>query len=64
MAANNSTGVTAGGGAQAASVRVANVAVFSNPSGGFSIGSNGTISSFGNNYNAGSGVPSSTIAPQ
>jgi hypothetical protein len=64
MAANNSTGVTAGGGAQAASVRVANVAVFSNPSGGFSIGSNGTISSFGNNYNAGSGGPSSTIAPQ
>lgn len=64
MAANNNIGITAGGGAQTATARVANVAVFSNPSGGFSVGTNGTISSFGNNYNPGSGTPSSTIAPQ
>jgi len=64
MAANNNIGVSAGGGSMAASVRVANVALFSNPSGGFSAGTNGTISSFGNNYNAGSGTPTSTIAPQ
>jgi hypothetical protein len=64
MAANNNVGVTAGGGAQTAAARVANVALFSNPTGGFSVGANGTISSFGNNYNAGAGTPSGTIAPQ
>ncbi len=64
MAANNNAGVTAGGGAQVSSVRVANVAVFSNPSGGFVTGTNGSISSFGDNYNAGGGSPNATIAPQ
>lgn len=64
MAANNNAGVTAGGGALAAAARIANVALFANPSAGLSVAVNGTISSFGNNYNAGAGAPNSTIAPQ
>jgi len=63
MAANNATGVSAGGGAMAASVRVANVAVFSNAT-GFSIGSKGTILSYLNNYNSGSGAPNGFAFPQ
>jgi hypothetical protein len=60
---NNNIGIQAGGGSAASSVRVAGVSLFLNAS-GFVIGSNGTISSFGNNYNSGSGAPNANIAPQ
>ncbi len=63
-AANNlGAGVMAGGGTAAATIRAANVALFSNVN-GFLTGTNGSIQSFGNNYNPGSGTPTSTITPQ
>jgi hypothetical protein len=63
-AANNlGAGVGAGGGTAAATIRAANVALFSNTA-GWETGSNGSIQSFGNNYNPGSGTPTSTITPQ
>jgi hypothetical protein len=64
VAANNlGAGVGAGGGGAAATIRVTNVSVFSNVT-GFQTGTNGSIQSFGNNFNAGAGAPTSTIAPQ
>lgn len=63
-AANNAVaGVQAGGGAALSAVRVAGVSLFAHPL-GFSTLANGTITSFGNNYNSGGGTPSGTIAPQ
>jgi hypothetical protein len=64
MATNNGVnGVQAGGGSVTSTIRVSNVSLFTNVV-GFQIGSNGTIASFGNNSNAGSGTPNSTIALQ
>lgn len=64
VAANNlGAGVGAGGGTAAATIRATNVSLFSNIA-GFQTGSNGSIQSFGNNYNPGSGAPTATIAPQ
>jgi hypothetical protein len=64
VAANNlGAGVGAGGGGAAATIRVTNVSVFSNVV-GFQSGVNGSIQSFGNNFNAGAGAPTSTIAAQ
>lgn len=64
VAANNmGAGVVAGGGTAASTIRTTNIALFSNVS-GFQTGTNGSIQSFGNNYNPGSGTPTSTIAPQ
>jgi hypothetical protein len=62
-AANNGTaGVAANSTGSTASVRVENVAVFNNGS-GFLAGAGGTIQSFGNNYNTGSGTPNGTAIP-
>ena len=63
MAANNGIGVAAGGGTSAASVQVSNVSLFGNTT-GFFTGTNGTISSFGNNANGGTGTPGAHIALQ
>jgi hypothetical protein len=64
MAANNvGVGVAAGGGSAATKVRVSNVSVFSNGV-GFQAGTGGTIQSFGNNANTGTGTPSSKVALQ
>lgn len=63
-AANNTVaGVQAGGGAAPSSARVTGVSLFTHST-GFSTLANGSISSFGNNYNAGGGYPNGTIAPQ
>jgi hypothetical protein len=62
-AGNNNIGIQAGGGAAPSSVRVAGVSLFLNAS-GFVAGANGTIASFGNNYNSGSGTPNASIAQQ
>jgi hypothetical protein len=54
---NNGIGVQAGGsGSQTATVRVTSVSLNNNGT-GFSAQANGTIASFGNNYNSGSGTP-------
>ena len=53
---NNGTGVQAGGTAFTATVRVSGVSLNNNGT-GFATGSNGTIRSFGNNFNSGSGTP-------
>jgi hypothetical protein len=45
-------------------VRLAGVSIFSNAVNGLVVGTNGSIISFGNNYNSGNGAPTSTIAPQ
>lgn len=63
-AANNiAAGVQAGGGAAPSSVRVAGVSLFAHVA-GFSILANGSITSFGNNYNSGGGMPNGTATPQ
>jgi hypothetical protein len=64
-AANNlSTGVQAGGGSNLSVVRLTGVSLFSNTTNGLLVGTNGSIVSFGNNYNSGAGGPSSSTAPQ
>jgi hypothetical protein len=64
VAANTTgVGVLAGGGNAASTIRATNVSLFSNVV-GFQTGTNGSILSFGNNYNPGTGTPTSTIAPQ
>jgi hypothetical protein len=63
-AANNgSVGVIAGGGSAASTVRITGLGLFDNGVGMFA-GPNGTILSFGNNYNSGSGAPSGSLSPQ
>jgi len=63
-AANNFEGVQAGGAAAVSKIRVSGVALYGNPV-GFQVSSNGTISSFGNNYNSGSGAPTPpNLTPQ
>lgn len=61
---NTTTGIQAGGGTNASVVRLAGVSIFSNAVNGLVVGTNGSIISFGNNYNSGNGAPTSTIAPQ
>jgi hypothetical protein len=64
VAANNmGAGIQAGGGSAAATIRAAHVSIFSNVY-GFQTGTQGSIQSFGNNFNPGSGTPTSTITPQ
>jgi hypothetical protein len=65
LATNNiGAGIQAGGvGATSSEVRVANVTLYDNGE-GFSIQSDGSIKSFGNNNNSGSGKPDGSIAPQ
>ena len=62
-AGNNATGVQAGGGAAPSTIRLTGVSVFLNLT-GVATSANGSIASFGNNYNSGSGGPTTTIAPQ
>ena len=64
VVANNATmGVQAGGSTGASTVRIGGTALFGQPNGLF-ISSNGNIVSFGNNLNAGSGTPTTVLAPQ
>lgn len=64
-AANNlGSGVQAGGGAVTATVRVSGVSLANN-SNGFIVGVNGTIKSFGNNYNSDGGTTTQpNLVPQ
>jgi hypothetical protein len=63
-ATNNLTsGISAGGGSATSQVRMSNVTVASN-SAGLVIGSNGTIVSFGNNHNTGTGAPNASMNEQ
>jgi len=61
VATNNlNGGVIAGGGAGVSTIRIANMGVFNNGF-GYSTGTNGSIVSFGNNNNSGSGTPNGSI---
>jgi hypothetical protein len=62
-AGNNAVGVQAGGGSAASSVRLTGVSVFLNVT-GLRTSTNGSIASFGNNYNSGSGAPNASLTPQ
>jgi hypothetical protein len=53
---NQFEGIQAGGGASAATVNVSGTAVFGSTN-GFVIGANGTLKSWGNNFNTGAGAP-------
>jgi hypothetical protein len=65
LSANNlSYGVQSGGGASAAVVHLTGVSLLGNGVGGSVIGTNGSIVSFANNHNSGTGTPTSIIAPQ
>ncbi|HLQ50739.1 MAG TPA: hypothetical protein VK129_04525 [Terriglobales bacterium] len=64
LAANNSvSGLYSGGGTTTSLIRITGVSLFNNPA-GMTIAANGTIGSWGNNYNAGTGTPSGTAMPQ
>jgi hypothetical protein len=61
---NNITGVQAGGGTAAVTVRISNVTLHDNLN-GLVVGANGTLKSFGNNFNSGSGAPTApNLVPQ
>ena len=62
-AATNGVGIQAGGGSAQSSVRMANVSIFLNTM-GLSTGTNGSILSFGNNFNSGDGTPSGILNVQ
>ena len=63
-ATNNLTsGISAGGGAATAQIRMSNASIVSNGA-GLVIGTNGTIVSFGNNHNTGSGTPNASMNEQ
>lgn len=54
---NNGTGVQAGGtGSNTATLRITGVSLNNNGT-GIGVGTNGTVKSFGNNYNSGTGTP-------
>jgi Right handed beta helix region len=61
---NSTTGIEAGGGTAPSVVRIAGVSIISNVINGLVVGTNGSVVSFGNNYNSGNGAPTSTIKPQ
>lgn len=61
---NATTGIQAGGGGALSVVRLSGVSIFSNAVNGLVVGTNGSIVSFGNNYNSGNGAPTSILAPQ
>jgi Right handed beta helix region len=63
MAGNNGVGVQSGGGTASANVRVSNVSLFLNTT-GFAAGTQGVITTFGNNSNSGSGAPTATLPLQ
>jgi hypothetical protein len=60
---NDGNGAQAGGGAGTSAIRLQHTSLFSNAL-GFSELSNGTIASFGNNYNTNGGAPNATLTPQ
>jgi hypothetical protein len=62
-AGNNAIGIKAGGGGSPSNIRMAGVSVFLNAT-GLATGTNGVLSSFGNNYNSGSGLPTAHITLQ
>ena len=63
-AANNlAAGIQAGGGAAPSAVRITGVSIFGHTV-GLSTLANGSITTFGNNYNASVGTPNGSIAPQ
>jgi hypothetical protein len=61
---NGNAGVVAGGGTNLSEVRISSVSIVSNQVSGLVASTNGQIVSFGNNYNAGTGAPTSTITVQ
>ncbi len=60
---NTSVGISAGAGTSTSIVRLTGVSLFGNGM-GMAIGANGTIGSWVNNYNSGSGAPNATAMPQ
>jgi hypothetical protein len=60
---NQTSGISAGGGGASAQIRMSNVTITSN-SAGLVIGSNGTIVTFGNNHNTGTGAPNASMNEQ
>jgi hypothetical protein len=63
VAGNNAIGIQSGGGSSPSNIRMAGVSVFLSTT-GLMTGTNGLITSFGNNYNSGSGTPNAHITPQ
>ncbi len=62
-ASNNAIGIQSGGGSSPSNIRMAGVSVFLNTT-GLMTGTNGLLTSFGNNYNSGSGTPNAHITQQ
>jgi hypothetical protein len=64
FAANNTYGIQSGGGGGPAVVTIGGVSMIGNTGGGMLVETNGSIVSFGNNQNSGSGLPTSSIKLQ
>jgi hypothetical protein len=64
LAANNFYGIQSGGGGGTGVVHIGGVALVGNAAGGMVVEQNGSIVSFGNNQNAGAGLPTSSIKLQ
>jgi hypothetical protein len=63
MSSNNNKGVQAGGNTASSTVRIGRVSMLGNPT-GIVVGLSGSVLSFGNNFNDGTGAPSGNISTQ
>jgi hypothetical protein len=63
MSSNNNKGVQAGGNSASSTVRIGRVSLLGNPT-GIVVGVSGSVLSFGDNFNTGTGAPSGNVSPQ
>jgi len=63
MSSNNAKGVQAGGNSASSTVRIGRVSLLDNPT-GIVVGVSGSVLSFGDNFNTGTGAPSGNISTQ
>lgn len=63
MASNNNIGVQAGGNTAPTTIRIGRASLLGNPT-GIVVGINGSVLSFGDNFNTGTGAPSGNISTQ
>jgi hypothetical protein len=63
IASNNSIGVQAGGNTAPTTIRIGRMSLLGNPT-GIVVGINGSVLSFGSNFNDGTGAPSGDISTQ
>ena len=60
---NTDTGIFSGGGTGAATIRISGVSVFGDVAHGMFVSTNGSLLSYGNNFNSSGGAPSGSASP-